>query len=280
MKEYTEDLIKLTCDYILKSKQIDHNFVDKLADIVVNGEKLNAYVKNVKIKNYISCVAANYQLESGIIEMNLKTLHKNFLDLYFHNYSVSEMETEYERCFFVERAFLHECFRAKQLKMCYEQPDDLESKILLPAFAPFIQAKEEFNNQKSFLKKMALSLPIYKIVSSSIQDYAFYPSERLADIESYKIILEMAKNFLLRKVYFYNEYQLYDAYLDAYTEEGSSILTYLYNMGCWDVAEDMKEITKDLNFDDRLLLGLDICDENLNKLVRKQEDAWHHFEQS
>lgn len=277
MDESIEEIVKLISNYAAKRKRVDQNFFEQLACIIVDEKELNSYVKRVDIKNRIGTSIAGYNPITGIIRMNLKAIEKEFLHSNIHEYSLLENELLFESYLNACHIFLHECCHAEQFKTFCEDKENIKAKIFTPIYEPFMQLKEVLDSQESFSEKIRQSQKKSGIMSMNDSYYFINPAERMAEIESYKAILEMAKHLLLKKSYFYNEYVLYAIYIGAYIREDIPTLSYLHYMGYNDISEEIKTLAKDMKQKDRLFLGLNISEKKYTKLLRKQSAAWYHF---
>lgn len=277
MDDYLEEMIRLISDYASKRKVIDQNFFERLACIVSGKKELYYYIRHVKVKNRIGGPVAGYDPITSVLKLNLNAMKKEFSSLNLQAYSIPEDELLFEYYFHACRIFLHECCHAEQYKSFCRNKEDIQSKILAPIYDPIAYLEAQEHIQESFLESYKNVREIHKMIKKKDSYYSINPAERLADIESYKEILEMAKCLCLKKAYLYNEYALYSVYLKAYVKEYVPTLAFLRYMGYSDSIEEIKSLTGEMQQKDRLLLGLNISEKKFKKLVRKQEDAWHHF---
>ena len=192
-------LLKLIYDYSRSGKLVDHNYVDKLIEIVIEEKKLNKYViksqilseKESFIENGISLAQYNPFSKTISIYANGINQMLEFNDRYLVLFGSTE-QLFYKNSL-ITQIILHELEHANQRKII-DTEQTLEAEIL-----KLITSEISFNtgmkllNEGYSIEQIITYISIKKHQSNENykKNYNIAPEERLAEIKSYQEILEL-----------------------------------------------------------------------------------------
>ena len=291
-------ILKLIYDYSINCKLVDCNFIDKLIEIVTNERGLETYVKNVeftskldKEESIVTLAAYDFLKKNIIVDYDSV---KIFLE---HNSYYDSLFTLFEKYMFrnisIVQTILHElehAYQSKQLDQ-YQQHPSIEQQLIKASFV----LEQALKNPKiiaDLLKsnitesQLALYISNYRLLYK--QSYQFNPTERLAQINSYKIIGQTLKEIqkYIPNLYEFEEATLTEELLNSYPEAaeygGCPTQVYLhfnYRDDVWKLfpfyhenpQQLLQNVSAQYNLNDRLTLGLPIKQEEYEGI-----DNWLH----
>lgn len=272
MKKIIGNIADLTDEFIKKNNSIYENYIKELIRIIVLYDGLEDYVKSIIIKK-LSCYSI-YNVTDGIIYCDLKrqlnSFGKETAD--FYN-SASEREINGGKYLYIAQMLMHECDHAKQYKKSTSNELDLGTRILRSVYLSYLQPDEHislcsFHTIGDYIQRL-----LFDVLNDILYNwyYEYAPEDRLADIDSYKKTLEIAKLLGLECSYKYHLSMLYDTYLDSYDQEEPPTIYYFMKTRRKELAEELGRLSDSLDFDTRLNLGLSLTKNERKKLERKRE---------
>ena len=244
------ELLKIIFDYTKQRKFIDRNFLDKFIEIVVNHKKLDNYVGTIIISDEINNrnVLASYNYLLKCIKVNYYSVVE-YLENFENRYCYfSDIENLFLKNLEIVQLLLHELEHANQFNKC-DNCNTYESKIL--------RESKAFSNSD-----------LYRSA------YNFVPEERLANIISYKEVINILKYIrdLVPNLLNFENYKLLDYAISDYLINDSNIMAptiYYFLIG--NMNDSLKRlglinsdgiikgnIENEINFEKRLTYGLPI----------------------
>ena len=196
-------IFELIYDYSIKGKIVDKVFIDKLVEIVVWGKHLDYYVRKVNITDKLvananGVIGAEYNLTSMDISIHSGSIQRILEGRSYHyNYSFNSLERIMFKNLSVAQIILHELEHAYQNKQCDMVHDDstysklIQASFLLEKSINDWQILMAIINGRINEKDLSTLLSKYKSLYQ--QYYRVNPSERLAQIKSYKMIINLLK---------------------------------------------------------------------------------------
>lgn len=190
------EILKLVFDYSKNRRVIDTKYIEKLIEIVTKANSLNDYVKEINWRS------ESIETNNGMVLAGYD-LQRKFITIYLNSFSISLERSDkydylfkgFEQFFYQNLKFtqfiLHELEHANQNKLVDSNANDLEIKFLRASFI----VTETFKNPALWtaIKKGEVSnTEVKKYILHQEELYEqFYkenPSERLAQIKSFKVI--------------------------------------------------------------------------------------------
>lgn len=287
---YEVELLKLIFDYANDNKILDSSGIEKIIEIVVNNEELDNYVRNLIIMNNLSVIqGCTTYAAYDPLDMNILVDFNAIKDLIKVNYRYKELFNGVERRFFynlvILQVILHELEHAFQYKVIEDKQNDSTESLLLKASLFLSYALKK--NYQEFLFDNGITTQeldyfiqfqrkLYK------KYYDFVPSERLAQINSYKMIKRLTELLRAKLPRLYEFYaasfmeQKLKGYLEAYKLGGCPTKVYLFGVKKGDVWTkldfyDQNENTLMWNVENmydlssRMALGLPVSLADLDK---------------
>lgn len=285
------EILKLIYDYSTKGKLADIKFVDKLIEIVVSKKSLNNYVRNVQFtnrfeKNDDEVISAAYNPLSMEILIDYESIqiaieNKSYYDQLFHT-----LEQAMFRNITITQTILHELEHAYQIKQVDNKSDDsIEAKLVNASFV----LEHAMKNPRFLNALLNGEIPTKNFISYIIQHkklyeqyYHFNPTERLAQVKSFKTIInsiEPIKNYI-PNLYEFQQASLIEEMLRGYQDSWNQGIcpTQVYLLGTgkinvWneldfysqDSSKLIKNVSNKYNLSTRFALGLPVSYEEYNK---------------
>ena len=279
-----EKILKLVYDQAYYGELIPlFSFIDKLVEIVVSERKLEKYVKEVKYKSIEDDgdinILAKYNFIEKKIVVNLLAICDSLKNLYIPGSST-------ERAMFnsceVTRYILHELEHALQSKKSNDKSNmTLEAKLIKGILNTSKEMLIEFSNGKITAEELKERLETEYIKRRDNYDYN--PIERMAEINAqntvFKSIEDLEKKFpflfeVERRILLYKMLSGYEDSLKVGSCPTKMFLTNMNQNKLWtdfdfydeDYNKLVRNVLKNYSFDERILLGLPITDEEYFKL--------------
>ncbi len=298
-----EQILRLIYDYSINGLSVaDPKFINKLVEIVVNERKLENYVTGIEFssltKDEETVVCAGYMPFQKKIVIDFKAI---FYTLECQNGKVASFNSLLEQNMFmnlvITQYILHELEHALQTKKADDKINNLlEVKLIRISF----KLEQAIKNPK-FLEyfstiedkiKLLIYLENYKKLYREF--YRFNPTERMAEIYSYKTLigsLELIKKQIIA-LYSYENSLLLKKLTAGYSEASETMFdmksnlwkasicptqTYLYGTGQgekWtgfdfyddDTKKLIENVQREYTLSKRLALGLPITSLEQNRL--------------
>lgn len=291
-------IFKLVYDYSINGKIIDKTFIDRLVEIVVLEKRLYNYIQRVNITNKLikssnGIIGAEYNLTSmdisiysGSIQRIIESKSKHYQYYYLFN----SLERLMFKNLLIVQIILHELEHAYQNKLCDNRHDNsIYFKLINASFL----LEKSLNNWEIFnaistgkIDENDLSALLSKYKNLYQQYYKVNPSERLAQINSYKTIVNLLTPVRDQVPNLYNhEYlTLLKEKLNGYPNPWQIGICpaqiFLFGVELEDVWKDLdfynkkvKKLTKTVyskySLEKRLSLGLPISELEYNSLNQK-----------
>ncbi|MBE6138770.1 MAG: hypothetical protein E7173_03400 [Firmicutes bacterium] len=285
------EILKLIYYYSVNGKLVDSKFIDKIIEIVVNKKNLDSYVRNVRFtsqldKNDYGVTCAAYSPLSMEVLIDYESIkivmeNRSSYDCLFHS-----LEQIMFRNLTITQIILHELEHAYQNKQADSKADSsievklikaslfLEQAMKNPKFLAAV-LKGEIISQ-DFLTYILQNRELYK------QYYALNPTERLAQINSFRAILtsiEPIKKHIPNLYEFQNASlveEMLRGYQDSWNEGICPTQVYLFGTRqskVWldfdfynqDSKQLIKTVSEQNNLARRLSLGLPVTYEEYEK---------------
>ena len=291
-------IFKLVYDYSINGKIIDKTFIDRLVEIVVLEKRLYNYIQRVNItdkliKSSNGIIGAEYNLtsmdisiHSGSIQRIIESKSKHYQYYYLFN----SLERLMFKNLLIVQIILHELEHVYQNKLCDNRHDNsIYFKLINASFL----LEKSLNNWEIFkaistgkIDENDLSALLSKYKNLYQQYYKVNPSERLAQINSYKTIVNLLTPVRDQVPNLYNhEYlTLLKEKLNGYPNPWQigicPVQIFLFGVELEDVWKDLdfynkkvKKLTKTVyskySLEKRLSLGLPISELEYNSLNQK-----------
>lgn len=266
------DILKLIYDYSVNGKLVDLAFINIIIEIVVSKKSLNNYVRNVQFtnkleKNDYSVACAAYNPFTREILVDYESVQIAIENSSYYDCLFTTLEQIMFRNLTITQYILHELEHAFQNKQTDDKSDDsLEAKLINASLV----LEQTINNpsvMKAFLRGeiLAKDLAIYILQNRELykQYYSFNPSERLAQVYSFRTIVDLIAPMKERvpNLYEFNQASLIEEMLRGYTDSWNQGIcpteVYLFGIGQGNVWSE-----------------LDFYDQDSNQLLRNVSDSF------
>lgn len=191
-------LLRLLWDYSAARKIVDSDYIDKLIDIVVNHKKINKYVTKLNILTDRDSITnsgislASYNPFSKTLEVYSDGINEmlNYEDKY--RVLFNDIEQIFYNNLLITQIILHELEHANQRRII-DTETGLEAEILklsttqmeISAGIKLLESGYSIEDVRRYILEINL-----KNRQNYEENYEFAPEERLAQIQSYKEIIE------------------------------------------------------------------------------------------
>ena len=250
-----EEIFCLITNYMNKDKDIDLDFLRIVVSIFIYYKKVSDYVNNVKINNKSKLLGSYCPIEKDI-SINLVRILKD-LDSYK---IFNKEEKSFYKYLRVIKVLLHELEHANQKKLKYEN-NSLESKILIESDALYDKLFFDYISiNKSFsLKRSILIDKIDNYYRKYRKYYIFSPNERLASLKADITSLKLSKRLQSNMIYDYEEFKYNTHRINPYIKQDNPTKYYIEKVNKkYNGWNELESLCSNLNFEDRLMLGLEI----------------------
>ena len=193
------EILKLLLIYTKNKKLVDLNFIDRLIEIVVREKNIGNYVRNLKCEELGNIrnddiIVASYDFVHMDIYVDFKAINALFERIFkdFSNFPILDLILY--KNLIITQYILHELEHASQNKKLNDKLDNSFEKNLIKACSIIEEVKNFLNQKRNFFKKNAirfLNEYIEKQTKIYQMYYEFNPVERLAQINSYKTIVNV-----------------------------------------------------------------------------------------
>lgn len=263
--QYLENIADLIVEYAKLQKPIDNAFIVHVINNIINGKELQEYVNKYQI----------IEVPNGIQYMPLT----KSIAFYLTALKNCKKRNTFAEYFYVVRIALKELEHSNQLKNCKNNINslDTQTQILKICYEKYINLL--FNRSKNEnLRKNTYQILKHDNIYCKYTNMA--PEERYAEIESYNkietIIDLMGINY--QDIVSLNALDklLIEPYRQLKTNAKSKIFspTLFYLEQLSTEKSELKTITensKALDLNTRIELGLELTEEEFNKLIRTKE---------
>lgn len=188
------ELIKLIYDYSVKMKLFDLNLAEKIIEIFVSKKDLRNYVKNLRITDRLQMldsdiVCASYSPSTKEVSIDYKALQIILENRSVYECLFSSFEQIMFKNFLITQILLHELEHANQHKILNMNPHDSIEKKLLSASLFYQIPKNEKTIEMIASGELTKDNIVTYMSDMYAKYYVFDPSERLAQIKSFEIIV-------------------------------------------------------------------------------------------
>lgn len=248
-------------DWIKKEKRITEDYVKIFLNIACKHNELEDYLKKV---SFLCRNCYEYNPINAHLYFSLKSLLESFVEKGVM-YKWKDFERKSAEYFYVNEYLLHELEHIQDFKNCFGEEESLKVKISRLCFDTEIGYKKA----KKPLDKRIWLLKDKQKEKKYQKNYNYSPLERFANLNSIKVIIQIAESLELSELRNYYLYYLYEQMIESYEKKENPTFYYLTQMGYQlDTFFIQKEIPN-LSFNERLELGLFLSEEERYQLKRK-----------
>ena len=240
-----------------KDFELNERFLNSIIDIMMSNEsELSDFISRIDFKNDLDGLGV-YDCDLKIIGINYEGLLK------------LPIENEIKKVVAIQ-VLRHEMEHARNLKRLYDGRCDIESMVIKYSLVGYI-------------KKVGLNVGLFIdendagfLSMRNSHNYDINPGERIADIKSYKFVVNMLKNKRNSKELMLMRSMLYNFYIRGYKDNryylDAPTYTYLLNMGMFQDYNILKQTVDltDYSLDTRALCGLPITYQEKDELLLKR----------
>ncbi len=260
-KNYHEKLALFMYDWIKKEKRITEDYVKLFLNIACKQNELEDYLKKV---SFLCRNRYEYNPINNHFYFSLKSLLESFVEKGVM-YKWKTFERKSAEYFYVSDYLLHELEHIQDFKNCFGKEESLKVKISRLCFDTEIGYKKAKKpiEKKIWLLKDKQKEKIYQ------KNYRYCPLERFANLNSLRMLIQIAESLELFELKRYYLYCLYEQMIDSYEKKKNPTLYYLTQIGFQQEARLIQEEIPHLSFEERLELGLFLSKNEQHLLKRK-----------
>ena len=229
MDEFMElEILKLIYDYSVNGRLVDVKFADQLVNLVVSKKGLNSYVRGIEFtdklpKNDYEVACAGYdvlnmKISVDYVSMQILMENQGYYDQLFNTF-----EQILFRNLTITQLLLHELEHACQNKQADCKNDNsIEAKLIKVSLTSVRALKNPRvldalskgeMSLKDFTNYILQNRKLYKLY------YSLVPTERLANVYSFKTILNLLEPIRksIPSLYEFEQASLFEAMLSGYS---------------------------------------------------------------
>lgn len=255
------------------NKKADISFVDKALFIIFDIYDISDMVREARTFNYYSRgFYAFYNYIAGSLGFNMKIFDVEDDDILLHNAKVLQI-------------ILHECHHMLSYKLCQDKCSNndymrliMSRNLLLKEVGPYLDGMRASNEVYTTNKLRSFQKYIYEASEVYIDLGGCHPTERIAEIGSYRDMLKIIS--CDSSLYNYFNDGFYNKNLVGYCSDDMDdfpfkvffdrILEIHYDKDyCNNIKEDMLRKSSNMSLKDRLFYGLPITAEEYNGVNEK-----------
>lgn len=195
------EILKLIYDYSINEKLADKEFIDKIIEIVVSKKSLNRYVKSLQFtelyKNDYEVACAAYDTSNMRISVDYESIQIAMKQYSYYDQLFHTLERTMFKNLTITQIILHELEHAFQNKQADNMLDNsIEAKLVRASFSILHMMDNPrlltaFLNDEISKRDFIFLDEQYKKLYKKY--YLINPSERLAQVNSFKLIIEVMK---------------------------------------------------------------------------------------
>lgn len=258
---YTE-LLNIIFKYAKNFKLPDKDFVNNVIDVIANYDDINDYINNVDISSSYK-YAASYTFCSRILKLSICDIitraETNF-NAYCEIYNLKKTEKYIFICYYFVYTIFHELDHTRQNKILNTTKKDNFERILIQNSVDVLVANFEIYEKEHDLfpnERMAIINSCVRI--NEMLKYDDYASSFIGNIYSQRYKFAITQYYLDKKVP-----------LIEYTNAvGTSIYYDNVFVSNENTNKLLTRVKKDILFENRVLFGLPISNNELNKMISK-----------
>lgn len=245
-EKLVHELRDLMCLYCDKYFEPNKTFIFDLSNLIIELEGLQQFIKNIEvIDKFIpnSDSFGSLNLDDFAIKIYVKNIINDYRQF------ISNLDFNLQKIFLFCRVFVtcfHEFEHIHQLKLCLENKYHIETLILRDS----MNYLNELDLKNKLLHKGYNKSDLLKIISrqqyleyGSDEFYDINPSERLADIKSYYVALNIFSEFFPNYPFLKRDlfYCFYDFLLQGYDDYKNPTKSFI---NLYDTNNNWKKIEK------------------------------------
>ncbi len=253
MTSVDREIYDLILRYFNFGKTVDDDYYRELLRIVVKGESLESYIKEIKFDEEVPGGFYTYSERQISIDIRSSSIFANREARLFRFF---DEEKRLAKLLICAHLLLHEVEHAKQFKLLDSSTDSVEYEILKASNLEHeLVSREDYSEDNELLESM---LGMWQ--SRYYKYYTFCPEERMADIGSYKRCYELSKNMgsIALRVSDYLLYSLYLSYLKGYDEISNPTKFYLSRINPKFDYAIIESSLGDVSVGERFYYGIDV----------------------
>lgn len=264
-----ESLAQLIYDYLKINKPFDENFINESIKIMIKYYQLEEFVLDIK-PFHNKKAYARYNGINKTIYINYPLVNQYLHESIKINFPNSKEPFSYKYILLLH-ILLHEVIHAKQKQIT--ECNDAESMILYEEFNAFEDIAKRIENGTTGIIKGFIQGAILRKTYMRLYEYS--PSERLADIDSTKIISNIAKILEDEPTSLLMLWKHYDSHLNGYnigidiSRSDEPTKYYLDSICSNEKWPDITKLSSNLTPIERIRLGLKVDQEELHKISNK-----------
>lgn len=275
MNKMEEELLNLIYYYCHEIHPIDYTFLNEILNIFINYHNLSSSITNFTLDSKsTSSDAAEYFLYSKKLIVYEECLKRLFVLPKGRSFNCEEIILS---PYLASVAVLaHESTHAYHTTI--KDENSIESKVInanLEALNPNrhydLEKISHLNPRQEALYYERTKAKIEDMIARSKTYYAYSPTERLANIYAYKLILKLLKEIAkkttvpnLTRLY---EEKLYNAALSGYDSKRNPTKYYLKKMGVSKLWGKINEMSQNEPLATRITLGLNISKSEYQRVL-------------
>lgn len=291
-----ENILDLLYEYSKKGKQVDKEFIDKTIKIMIREKNLSDYIKKIRFENLSSCkinhggkdtpMAYDTYAKEILLDNNNIILFQKMLENLFQ---FKNFEQVLAINAILTQALLHEIEHANQLRKSIIINEEFENLLLDVNYHVDNEFFKESKISQLLILKMGIYLNSQLSYNSNLQQKLntkfkkSIPIERMANIYSTQevndMLVQISKNECIENVTSLFDLLLAKFQLNGYNNNNGIIMSptkrYLEEVKKLNIIGMNEHFTEYFNMimlkfqnaslENRLLLGLDISDEEYQK---------------
>lgn len=272
-EEMEEKIVKLIYDRIRKHKSVDSDFLSNLVEIMVCNRDLNNYVREIKF--------LSSPKEIAYYSASTKLLGLSYSAYDYHPYYwnlLNENEKQYFPYYDSVCNVAHEIEHVEQARLRDLQSNGIMSKIIIDTY----EWRKEISSIWS--KIFLISFTCKKELMQKRYDryWVFDPSERLSNVYAKVIATDITEYFnqmlKMETILKENNQEFFTMILLGYDRKDSPTHYYYRKLKLQSKWKEIASLIPTLSFEDRLLLGVDITDEEYCDLLKKEDEIVRIFQ--
>ncbi len=236
-----------------QNKDLDNEFIYNAFNIMMKYENIGNYVKDFKIVHEIDNNLGTYSNETRTIKINKSNV-------------ISDKNIDNKKLLSLQ-VLRHELEHAKNLKRLYENNCDIKTRIIRYSLIEYAINHNLYYG--SSLDKIEPAI----LKERRFGTYNIDPGERIAEIKSWKFIVNFLKNQRSTNDLLVARSMLYYSYIRGYKNNGYYLepptYEYLLKLGLYHEHYLLRKTfnSANYNFDTRLLCGLPISQNEYNQKI-------------
>ena len=223
-------LLKLVYDYSIKRKLVDNHFIEQLLDLMISANNLGDYVKSFSVTNGLpkdetgAITVAAYRFVKKEVLIDYESINFIMDNRGIYDCLFQELEQYMFRNLLITQFLLHELEHAIQNKKANDKSDNTIDAKLIRACFELEQVLKNPNFMDGVLKNHQSIKDLTNYISYNKELYRLYydlnPTERLAEFNSYRLIVHFLKEIQqhIPNLYEFEQASLFESVLKGYSK--------------------------------------------------------------